>query len=221
MADEEVMNDEVQEEAAQEAEPSLVNEEVSSEEENKEGANSDDTSKADGDEKADESSKDEEKDEESGAPESYEDFKVPEGFEALDQEALNEFVPVAKELDLGQAEAQKVVDLHAKMVKTMAEKQAEQWQDTLKSWREESTNDSEIGGAKFQENVGDAKRALDVFGNEKLKAVLDTSGIGNNVEVIRMLSKIGKAIKDDAMVFGKDVGNAPKSHEQVLYPDMN
>jgi len=55
---------------------------------------------------------------------------------------------------------------------------------------------------------------------KKLKDVLDQTGIGNNVEFLRMMAKVGNAVGDDTMVFGKETGDVPKTAESVLYPDM-
>lgn len=214
---EEIQNEDVNEEESQE-ETSLINEEADLEKDGKDGDKNEE-GKADGDKKADDDSKKDDK-KDVKAPDEYKDFTVPEGYEALDPEALAEFGEVAKEADLSQEDAQKFVDMYARKMRAAQEAQANAWADTLKSWREESTKDEEIGGPKFQESVGNAKKALDVFGNEKLKSILDQTGMGNNVELIRMLSKIGAAVSNDKMVFGKSSGDAPKSPENILYPDM-
>ena len=46
-----------------------------------------------------------------GVPEVY-DFAVPEGFEALDEQTLAKFDPIARELNLNQEQAQKLVELY-------------------------------------------------------------------------------------------------------------
>ena len=220
MADEEVIVDEEikDEEDKEEVEKSLLNKEPSDEEDKGEEVKE---GKADSDEKADDSSdKSDKKDEKTGAPDDY-DFKAPEGFGELDPEAMEQFTPVAKELDLTQEQAQKVVNLYGDLTNKAVVSQQKAWADQLKSWKEEATNDTEIGGQAFQTNVIDANRAIDVFGNEELREVMDSTGMGNNVEVIRLLSKVGAALKDDNVVFGKGTGDQSKSPESIMYPDMN
>ena len=212
------MADEVVIEEEEKAEASLLNADTAEEQEDGEVVSEESKADANGDE----SSKEKPKEEDSkGAPDEYKDFTTPEGFGELDPVALEQFAPVAKELDFSQSQAQGVVDLYGKLTAKAAESQHAQWAETLKTWKADAVKDDEIGGAVFQTTVVSANKAIDVFGNEKLREVLDTTGMGNNVEVIRMFSKIGQALKDDNVVFGKGTGDSPKSHEAIMYPDMN
>lgn len=174
--------------------------------------NTDDKGEGDADSKADDKAND-------GAPENYGDFVLPEGVE-LDKERLDSFTPVAKEMNLSQENAQKLVDFYAKTVDGVAATQAKDWADIQSGWRDEASSDTEYGGKDFQENIGLAKKALDAFGNEKLKEALNTSGMGNHPEMIRLLVKIGNEISDDKFSFGKE-SSEPKSHAQIMFPSMN
>lgn len=58
-----------------------------------------------------------------GAPEKYE-FQAAEGVE-LDTEALKEFEPVARELNLTNEQAQKLVDAYPKILAGVQQRQAE------------------------------------------------------------------------------------------------
>ena len=132
-----------------------------------------------------------------GAPERYE-FTAPEGSE-LDAAVTDAFAGVAKELNLTQEAAQKVVD---KMAPLMAQRQAEQVQAVQKQWRDESTADKEFGGDKLTENLATARKAMDAFASPALKQTLEQTGLGNHPEVIRMFVKVGKAISEDGFVNG-------------------
>lgn len=146
-----------------------------------------------------------------GAPEEYKDFTVPEGVQ-LDETALGAFKPVAKELGLTQEGAQKLVDLFVDTQKQQAEAF-----DTMKAdWVKEAKADKEIGGAAYDQSVGYAKKAIAHFGNPKLQAALDWSGLGDHPEVIRAFSKIGKEISEDQGENGDTVsGGGAKTAEQV------
>lgn len=61
-----------------------------------------------------------------GAPEKYA-FTAPEGQE-LDTSALAQFEPVARELNLTQEQAQKLVDVYPKVLAGVQQQQAESWQ---------------------------------------------------------------------------------------------
>lgn len=76
---------------------------------------------------------DEEKPKEEGAPEAYEHFKVPEGI-SYDEEAAKEFGDLAKELNLTQEQAQKLVDVYAKKQAAQHEALADHLNKMKESW---------------------------------------------------------------------------------------
>ena len=142
------------------------------------------------------------------APEKYE-FKAPEG-KAFDAEVLARYSEVAKELNLSQEAAQRVLD---EMAPKMAERQAAQIEAIRTGWAESSKSDKEFGGEKLPENLSVAKKALDQFGTAELRTLLNESGLGNHPEVIRFMFRAGKAISEDRVVTGT-IGQAkagPKS----------
>ena len=147
-------------------------------------------------------------------PDAY-DLKMPEGVE-LDPAAAEEFTAIAKDLKLDQSSAQKLADVAAKQ----AQRQAESHAKLVESWVEQVKADKEIGGDKFDENLGIAKKALDTFGTPELKDVLHASGLGNHPEVIRAFYKAGKAISDDSFVKGSPKG-AETDPAKKLFPNMN
>ena len=154
-----------------------------------------------------------------GAPEQYEEFKAPEG-QQFDPEVLNNFKEVAKDLNLSQEAAQKMLD---KMAPVVAQRQAQQVEALRSQWAEQSTADKEFGGEKLTENLGVARKALDTFGSPELKSLLNESGLGNHPEFIRLLYRAGKAISEDNFVGGnKSAGKAqPTSQADYaasLYP---
>jgi hypothetical protein len=100
------------------------------------------------------------------------------------------------------------------------EEQTKTITDLHKSWVEEVKADVEVGGEKLAENLAKAKAALEATATPKLIALLDKSGLGNHVEVIRHFLKIAPAFAEGKHVPG---GKAPtgdsKSAERVLYPN--
>ena len=131
------------------------------------------------------------------APETYE-FKAPEG-RAFDPEVIAEYSKVAKELNLSQEAAQRVLDT---VGPKLAERQAAQIEAIRNGWAESSKADKEFGGEKLSENLSVAKKALDQFGTAELRALLNESGIGNHPEVIRFMYRAGKAISEDKVITG-------------------
>lgn len=148
-------------------------------------------------------------------PESYE-LKMPDGVE-LDLAAAEEFTAIAKELKLDQAAAQKLADVGAKM----AQRQAEAHAQLVETWTEQVKTDKDIGGDKLEENLGIARKAIDTFGSPELKALLNSTGLGNHPEVVKLAYKVGKAISEDRMVSGAPKGNTTNDPAKKLFPNMN
>lgn len=152
-----------------------------------------------------------------GAPETYE-FKPPEG-SAFDNEVMSEFSSVAKELDLSQSAAQKMVDkLAPKIAERTLAAQAEAFRATNAEWVEAAKADKEFGGEKLGQNLAVAKKALDAYGTPELRELLNTTGIGNHPELIRAFYKAGLPLMEDKFVPG---GTRPAArnadHATALY----
>lgn len=156
-----------------------------------------------------------------GAPEQYEEFTAPEG-QQFDPEVINNFKDVAKELNLSQEAAQKMLD---KMGPVVAQRQTQQVEALRTQWAEQSTADKEFGGEKLTENLGVARKALDTFGSPELKSLLNESGLGNHPEFIRLLYRAGKAIGEDNFVggnksAGKGQPTSQADYANSLYPSQ-
>jgi hypothetical protein len=147
------------------------------------------------------------------APDSYE-LQMPEGVQ-LDTAAADEFKGIAKEYGLTQEQAQKVADIGAKMV----QRQTEAYQAQVQSWVDAVKTDKEIGGDKLSENLAVARKTIDTFGSPELKQVLNTTGLGNHPEIVKLAYKIGKAISDDGFVRGGNT-SSPRSTAEIMYPSM-
>ncbi|HDH0766789.1 TPA: peptidase [Klebsiella pneumoniae] len=163
-----------------------------------EGDKSQEGKPADGDKPADKP--DDEKPKQEGAPEKYE-FTAGEGVE-LDTEALKDFEPVARDLNLTNEQAQKLVDAYPKILAGVQQRQAEAWQAQTEEWAATVKADKEIGGDKLTANLGVAQRALDTFGTPELKEYLNGTGLGNHPELVKAFIKVGKAMSEDKVVTG-------------------
>ncbi|EDV9203259.1 peptidase [Salmonella enterica subsp. enterica serovar Monophasic] len=163
-----------------------------------EGDKPQDDKPADGDKPAEKPDNKEQKQE--GAPEKYE-FTAGEGVE-LDTEALKDFEPVARDLNLTNEQAQKLVDAYPKILAGVQQRQAEAWQKQTEGWAEAVKADKEIGGDKLTANLSAAQRALEQFGDPELKEYLDSTGLGNHPALVKAFIKVGKAMSEDKVVTG-------------------
>jgi len=147
-----------------------------------------------------------------GAPEKYE-FVAPEG-KQFDDEVMNVYSEVMKELDLPQDKAQKILD---KVNPILEKRQAEKIEAIHSEWSETSKTDKEFGGEKLQENLSIAKKTLEKYGTPELSELINKSGLGNNPEVIRLFYRVGKDLSTDTFVGGQRSGkdNAPKSTSEL------
>lgn len=132
-----------------------------------------------------------------GAPEVYE-FAEVEGVQ-VSESVLESFKGVAKELNLPQESAQKVLN---QMAPAIQAHQTAQLEAMRSEWAAAATADTEFGGEKLQENLSVAKKALDTFGTPELKKLLNESGLGNHPEIIRAFYRAGKATSEDGFVAG-------------------
>ena len=150
-----------------------------------------------------------------GAPEKYEfNDKVADAPEVLDPDVLTAFGEVAKELDLPQDAAQKVLDKVAPVIQATQAKVLEQVKTDQAN---DSQADKEFGGENLAENLEIAKKSLDAFGSDSLKSLLHETGFGNHPEIIRFMYKAGKAISEDSYV-----GNSEGAMSQGADPkDFN
>ena len=133
-----------------------------------------------------------------GAPDNYEfNSKVADAPQELDSEVLTAFGDVAKELDLPQEDAQKVLD---KVAPVIQERQAKMLEQVRADWASESQSDEEFGGEALNENLNVAKQALDAFGTDAFKSLLQETGFGNHPEIIRFMYRAGKALSEDSYI---------------------
>jgi len=147
-----------------------------------------------------------------GAPEAYE-FVLPEGM-LLDQAQVDAFTPIAKELGLSNAAAQKLVDFQATFVKA----QAAQWDAQVATWEGDV---KAKWGQKFDENTGLVAKALDKFGSPGIRKALD-SGMGSHPDITETFLAVGRAMSEDTFTSGNlGGGDTPVSAAQRLFPGFN
>lgn len=148
--------------------------------------------------------------------------KLPEGY-SMDENLMKEFSPFAAELKLNHENGQKIVDLYVKGLQSQVAKLETKFKEDadaqIDQWKKESVSDKEFGGAKFQENLAVAGKAIARFGSPALKILLDETGLGNHPEVIRAFYKAGKLISEDGLGDRTEaVVNQSKTAAQVMYP---
>lgn len=149
------------------------------------------------------------------------DLKLPEGSN-LDASYLEQTKTLARELGLSQEAAQKLVERDSGLLSSVSERNAVQVREKTEQWAKDAQADKEIGGGNFQSSVTDARTALDRFGSPEFKNMLNQSGVGNHPELIRILARVGKAMREDKMVTtSSQPARAQKSFAEAFYPSMS
>lgn len=156
-----------------------------------------------------------------GAPDNYADFAMPEGL-TLDDEVGGELKAFAKEHGLTQAQAQAIVDMGAKLVQKTMGANDQALADVRQAWADETRSDPEIGGARLEASLANARKAMAKFASPAFIDLLNGSGLGNHPEFVRTFDRVGAAISEDTIVTGNSGGPAPaagqKSAEELFYP---
>lgn len=149
------------------------------------------------------------------------ELKLPEG-SSLDASYLEQTKALAKELGLSQEAAQKLVERDSGLMSSAHERNMATVREKTEQWAKDAQADKEIGGNNFQSSVTDARTALDKFGTPEFKNMLNQSGVGNHPELIRLLSRVGKAMREDKMVTtSSQPARAQKSFAEAFYPSMS
>ena len=143
-------------------------------------------------------------------------FALPDGFTA-DEDLTDELKALAKENKFSPEVAQKVADLGVKM----QQKQVEAWNQQVDQWAEQVKSDKELGGERFDQNIALARQALDTFGGQELKDLLQSTGFGNHPAIVKAFYNIGKSVSNDTLVVSNGTSKEAGSAASILFPNMN
>lgn len=166
-----------------------------------------------------------------GAPETYADFKAPDGFE-INKEALDLAVPMFKELNLNQDQAQKLIDFYAKTSAEAANAPLKFYQDMQVDWQKQSAERFGKAIEPGGEIVTEFAKAIDGHLPPSLaksfRAALDFTGVGNHPDFIEGFRQFAKLLGEGTSVRGtnpsplgqKAPDAAPKSLAQAMYPNL-
>jgi hypothetical protein len=152
-----------------------------------------------------------------GVPQSPDAYSLPA---ELQPEAVDWYRKAAMEAGLSQEQARKLSENFIMNNRLAAEKQQQQIQLQHTNW----INDlkQEFGSA-FDQRIDIAKRAVDAFGGQELKQLLNETGLGNNPVVVKMFAKIGANILEDQLVradYEKTAGMTPADAKAVMNNKM-
>lgn len=138
------------------------------------------------------------------APEKYE-FKL-QGEDGnpveLDVEAANAFAPVLKKHGITQDAVNEILPVLMAEFDRQDNQISEMYTAQRESWLSQAKSDKEFGGVNFEPNLAVAQKAMGRFGSPALKELLNQTGLGNHVEVLKLFHKVGQQISEDGHVSG-------------------
>lgn len=166
-----------------------------------------------------------------GAPDKYEAFTAPEGH-TVDAAAIEAVTPIFKELNLSQAQSQRLVDFYNERMIAAAKAPAEAVEIMREAWRNEVKADKDIGG-KLPEVKATIGKALDSLGDPTLtaafKSAMDLTGAGDHPAFVKAFYKLSLALGEGTHVNGggpsphgqsKTGAAAKPSAAQAMYPTL-
>lgn len=140
-------------------------------------------------------------------PDAYDDFKLPDNVK-WDETTGSEFKATAKAMGLSQENAQKLVDLGAKIVGGQESAMQKMVTDQSETWQKESLQQFK------QSDIDTANKALMQFADKDVIGLLQSTGLGNHPLIVGLFNNIGKAIAEGSMPAG--AGQVAPSR---LYPN--
>jgi hypothetical protein len=148
---------------------------------------------------------------------------LPEGV-APDDQLLASFKPLAKELSLDSAKAQKLVDLYAGALKAHADKSSAAWAAEQSKWAETVKSDKELGGAQFDSTKVGVKKFFDTFDRDgSIRKDITSLGLGNHPALVRLAARAAKLISEDSVAGSSAPAGDGLSSDDILaarYPTM-
>jgi hypothetical protein len=163
------------------------------------------------------------------APEAYGEFTIPEGT-ILDEQSATEFKGLAKELDLTQEQAQKLLDFGGARIRAVTDEPHRLWAETQAKWQAEVKADPEIGGTRFKDSIAAANNVF-VPGESNpfvknaaeagaLRSALHVTGAGNNPTMVRLFVKMGRMLSEPGTLAGSPLRDTQDSLLAKMYPMM-
>ena len=136
----------------------------------------------------------------------YSDLKLPEGA-ALDETQAGNYKKLAQEIGLTPQHAQQLLDFEAKRLTEQAAQSASVWKQQTQ----------EKYGDKLPTVMATAARAVDKFGGDELRILLDQTRLGNHPVVVEAFFKAGALLKEDVSVPSNGAASGDKTFTEALY----
>lgn len=151
-----------------------------------------------------------------GAPENY-DFtsSLPEGGE-LDEEIATSFGKLCRGMNLTNEQANQMASYGYQYAETIRNAMEEERVNEVKAWGDTARKEL---GADFDKTVALCGTGVEHVSRTipNIRQVLNETGAGNRIEIIKVFATLGKLLKEDGGVGGNGVGGSNDNP----YPNTN
>lgn len=134
----------------------------------------------------------------------YESLQLPAGANA---EEVASYKKLAGELNLKAEDAQRILDFESKRLQDAAAQAAASWEKETK----------QKYGEELPTVLATAARAVQQFGGNELRELLDQTGLGNHPILVEAFNKAGALLKEDKMVPSNGAASGDVTFTQALY----
>ncbi|GFO73249.1 hypothetical protein BJAS_P3961 [Bathymodiolus japonicus methanotrophic gill symbiont] len=143
-------------------------------------------------------------------PDAPDEYTIDESYletledEQIDSALLDTLAPAFKAANISNKQFNAVVKAHTEEMNIRAH-------EATRMMQEETMADPLFSGDDSEANLQLAHEAIKEYGTDELSNVLHTTGLGNNIHVVKMLYNIGAAMQEDVPVGRK---GKPQSVEE-------
>jgi hypothetical protein len=135
----------------------------------------------------------------------------------MDVGMVAELNGLAKDMNLSQVGAQKLVDLQVKMTQKQEDLGHAQFNQMKAEWETETKKEL---GASFEADMALVRKTAQRFATPELLQLLADTGVGNHKAMVAFMRTIGNSIAEDVPVAGAGAAGE-KSDVEVLFGEGN
>lgn len=136
----------------------------------------------------------------------YKDLSLPGGA-AVDAQEMAKYKELAKTINLKPEDAQRILDFEAERLSAGAAAAAAAWQEQVKQEH----------GDKLPIVMATCAKAIDKFGGDELRTLLDQTGLGNHPLMVKAFFQAGSLLKEDKQVDSNGAAKGDVTFAQALY----
>ena len=147
-----------------------------------------------------------------GLPQEVNDYEVTSANTDVDEEFFNDYKEASHKAGVLPSQAQEMFNWYMDKANSEVERQETEDQHSIENSLKTLQTD---WGNAYEVKLNAARNAVNHFGDDGLKDYLDSSGLGNNPNLIKVFSKIGETLSDDSFKGDSNPGNYGRTPEQA------